>query len=75
MICFYSSFEAPIGRESMRPVFFFFGRGIDLADCHRGLGIWDAGCGKKESSCKGINGITEARLLTFKVSQSYRVLP
>ena len=37
--------------------------------------IWDAGSGKKESSCKGINGITEARLLTVKISQSYRVIP
>lgn len=38
MICFYSSFEAPIGRESMRPVgrfFFFSGRRRDLAGCHR----------------------------------------
>lgn len=34
MICFYSSFEAPIGRESMRPVgrfFFFAGDGERLS--------------------------------------------
>lgn len=79
MICFYSSFEAPIGRESMRPVgrFFFPGDGERLSrlSSYVIVVIWDAGCGKKESSCKGINGITEARLLTVKKdSQSYRVL-